>query len=162
MTEIGTQTKLYYETKQDRDPRIVGEINLDNRDKAQKDKSPKKVRPKQKAVQTQAQDQEKSTQFPEAINAEDAERMWFQDQTIAKLKQVYSLEQIWRFMVVQIKHSGIMEDKIKALDEAEEDESSELDDAHSDVIEDWYIQGRSTNQIDPIQMSNSSLGKVDE
>ena len=31
MTEMGTQTKLYYERKEDRDPRIVGEIILDNR-----------------------------------------------------------------------------------------------------------------------------------
>ena len=42
-------------------------------------------------------------------------------------KKVYSLEQIWRFLSVQIKHSGLIEEKIRAIDGEEEDVSEESD-----------------------------------
>ena len=37
---------------------------------------------------------------------------------------MYSLEEMWRFLEVQIEHGGFVENKLKALDEAENDCSS--------------------------------------
>lgn len=69
----------------------------------------------------------KSTQFPEAITPAEAEKLWFQDETVQKQKKVYSLDQIWRFLSVKINHTGLVEEKIRALDNAEHEQDQELE-----------------------------------
>ncbi len=73
------------------------------------------------AVQAIMDEQDMGTQFPEVITRDEAEKLWFQDSTVQQQRKIYTLEQIWRFLSVQIKHSGIIEDKLKAIDAEEND-----------------------------------------
>ena len=43
-------------------------------------------------MQTEPQEDTKGTQFPEAMTVEEADKLWFQDKTIAERRKVYSLE----------------------------------------------------------------------
>lgn len=68
------------------------------------------------------------TQFPEIITTDAAEKLWFQDKTIRETKQVYSLEQIWRFLSQEIEARGLIEAKLKILEfEANQEESDDSD-----------------------------------
>ena len=84
-------------------------------------------KPQARAIQVDFDGVNQSTQFPEAITVDEAEKLWFQDTTIAKQKKIYSLEQLWRFLSVQIKHSSIIEEKMKVLDEEEEGVLNEVE-----------------------------------
>ena len=42
----------------------------------------KKGQIRQKGMQTEPDDQNKCTQFPEAISEAEAEKLWFQDETV--------------------------------------------------------------------------------
>ena len=68
----------------------------------QENPSPTKGKLKACAMQTEPQEDTKGTQFPEAMTVEEADKLWFQDKTIAAQRKVYSLDQIWRFLSVQI------------------------------------------------------------
>ena len=42
------------------------------------------------------------------------------------------MDQIWRFLIVKINHSGVMEEKIRAVDRAEDHEQHELEEVTDD------------------------------
>ena len=73
-------------------------------------------------MQTEPQEDTKGTQFPEAMTVEEADKLWFQDKTIAAQRKVYSLDQIWRFLSVQISQSDIIINKMRELDDLEHKE----------------------------------------
>ena len=54
--------------------------------------SPTKGKLKACAMQTEPEEDTKGTQFPEAMTVEEADKLWFQDKTIAEQRKVYSLE----------------------------------------------------------------------
>ena len=62
------------ETSKDRAKRIVDEENL---------VAKPIIKKKQQALQTERFENDMATQFPEAITKDEAEKLWFQDKTIA-------------------------------------------------------------------------------
>lgn len=52
-------------------------------------------------------------------------------------------------MSVQISHSGIIEDKLRALDNAEEDRNNELEE-YTDETQEWHVRPKDKTKIDPI------------
>lgn len=123
LSDAGTQTQQYFERAKDRAKRLADD----------EDKPPPKGKPVEMAVQAIMEEQDMGTQFPEIITREEADKLWFQDSTVQQQRKIYTLEQIWRFLSVQIKHSNIIEDKLKAIDAEENDCGDEGDSEMSEA-----------------------------
>ena len=133
-TEDGTQTKMFIRP-QDRAPKVRDEDVI-----AAIKKQEEMNRPKEYEVGVQAEVQEKdgATQFPEAITRAEADRLWFDDETVQKQRRVYSLDEIWRFLKTQINYTSLVENKIREIDLAEdecEEEEDTFTSAHASSIE---------------------------
>ena len=50
-----------------------------------------------------------------------ADKFWFFDKTIQQQRRVFSLEEMWRFLEVQIEFGGVVEKKVRELDKIEDD-----------------------------------------
>jgi hypothetical protein len=56
-----------------------------------------------------------ATQIPEvpaSLSPEEAEKLWFQDSLVRERKQLFSLDQVWRFLQMEIDKKQLLERKI--------------------------------------------------